>query len=389
METKGRKTLKTVAVATGMAVLVVLMLWMLGVLSGKGVGPDSAVPETAARTPLATAQVEKIMVTDTYEAVGTIRPRTETRIEAQVQGRIVQYAVNAGDEVKEGDLLIALDDQSFRVRLDQARDGLAQARARKEQALEGQAGANAVFTRAQQALERTKKLFSADAATKAQLEEAQAGFRRAEAELARAGQAVNEAESGVSQAQKAIHQAQIALAYTRILAPKDGQVVKRLAEPGDLAFPGKPLLLLQTRGALRLEAVVREGLMSRVPVGTHVKVAVGALDTTLEGTVDERVPSADPATRTFLVKVALPDYPGLYPGMFGRLILPLDAQEVVAAPRKFIYRIGQLDMVYVKEGSAWRRIFVKTGRTLENGDVEILSGLGGGETLGLFEETNG
>jgi len=160
-------------------------------------------------------------------------------------------------------------------------------------------------------------------------------------------------------------------------------VVTRLAEPGDLAWPGKPLLVLQTRGDLRLEAQVREGLIQHIRIGDELTTEITALNSTFSGTVEEIVPSADPATRTFLVKVGLPGGEGLFPGMFGRLFVPIEQTDVIVIPQKALARIGQLEVVTVLSDNQWEQVFVKTGRVIDNNMIEILSGLDGGEKIAL------
>jgi RND family efflux transporter MFP subunit len=184
-------------------------------------------------------------------------------------------------------------------------------------------------------------------------------------------------------ARKMVEETRIALGYTRILAPEDGQVAQRLADPGDLAAPGKALLVLQTPGNLRLEAYVRESLIHKVRPGASFDVRIGSLESTVSGVVAEVVPAADPRTRTFLVKVGIPELPGAQPGMFGRLIIPADSRQAVLVPERAIRRMGQLETVMVKENGQWKDYYVKTGRTMD-GMIEILSGLGGGETVALF-----
>jgi RND family efflux transporter MFP subunit len=181
-----------------------------------------------------------------------------------------------------------------------------------------------------------------------------------------------------------VEESRIALSHTRIRAPEPGQVARRLVEPGDLALPGRPLVVLQTGGALRLEALVREGLIRRVGLGQELTVAVPSLETTLGGKVEEIVPAADPATRTFLVKVLLPPAPGLYAGMFGRLLIPAGREEVVLIPGEALVRVGQLETVLIRGEAGWQRAYVTTGQRRE-GMVEVLSGLEGGETLALPE----
>jgi len=159
----------------------------------------------------------------------------------------------------------------------------------------------------------------------------------------------------------------------------------RLAEPGDMASPGKSLLVLQTRGSHRLEALIHEGLIQRVTLGTQLKVFIGAIDRPLVGTVEEVAPSADPSTRTFLVKVGLPPEKDIHPGMFGRLWVPSGGRRVVVIPRAAITRVGQLETVTIKLNKDWQQIFVKTGREIGE-NVEVLSGLDGNETLALEGE---
>ena len=90
----------------------------------------------------------------------------------------------------------------------------------------------------------------------------------------------------------------------------------------------------------------------------------------------------DPATRTFLVKVALPPLEGLYPGMFGKLLVPVQEHEVVLIPWSAVRRVGQLELVAVKDNENWRTRYIKTGKSTGTG-VEVLAGLVGGEIIGI------
>ena len=94
-------------------------------------------------------------------------------------------------------------------------------------------------------------------------------------------------------------------------------------------------------------------------------------------------------TRTFLVKVALPRERGLFPGMFGRLLVPVQDRNVVVVPKEAVRRIGQLDVVMIKTDGKWQSTYVKTGEELEGDTVEILSGLKGDELLGLGDMRDG
>ncbi|MFZ5811530.1 MAG: efflux RND transporter periplasmic adaptor subunit [Thermodesulfobacteriota bacterium] len=354
--------------------------------------------QTAAQVPDREATAQSRDIVEWYEAVGTIRPKTETTVESQVQAKILDVKVRPGQTVEKGELLVVLDDRELSARAERADRAVASARASRNQAREAIAAAKAAFDNAQADNQRIKTLFASRTVTAQEMDRSEAEFLRAQSALEQARDGFEAAEGQAAQAEKALEEARIAAGHARIQAQAAGEVVKRLAEPGDLALPGKPLLVLHTGRALRLEALVREGLISRVRLGDAFPVRVTALAVPgaapglaggpeaggaggLSATVEEIVPSADPLTRTFLVKAALPETPGLYPGMFGRLFIPLGTRQAVVVPRNAVRRVGQLEMVTVKDGDTSRSYAVKTGQTLEDGHVEILSGLAGGETL--------
>jgi hypothetical protein len=164
---------------------------------------------------------------------------------------------------------------------------------------------------------------------------------------------------------------------------EEAQVVKRLVEPGDTAWPGKPLLVLQTSEALRLEALIREGLIERARPGAELDAVIDSTGQRLEAVVEELVPSADPQTRTFLVKARIEASPGVFPGMFGRLLVPVQERQVVAMPKAALRRIGQLEVARVKTEDGWKDFFIRTGQPLGEDKLEVLSGLDGDEVLAL------
>jgi RND family efflux transporter MFP subunit len=221
------------------------------------------------------------------------------------------------------------------------------------------------------------------------LEAAESTIRQAEAGVKRAEQGLAAADAGILQARAVVKESTISLEYSRILAPEDGVVLKRFVEPGDLALPGKPLVALRTTGALRLEAYVREGLIGNVTPGTALQAAIDTLDKTVDAIVEEVVPYADPDSRTFLVKAAVGSIDGLYPGMFGKLRVPVGHRRIVTIPATAVRRVGQLELVHVKSGDGWQVRHVTTGIRPDSDSVEVLSGLDGSETIGWEEATHG
>lgn len=378
----GRKILTWLGGAVG---LLALILWSGGFLAGGKIGPEDAVSAQAPNQEqdAATLEIVKLQpVTDYYEAVGTVRPRTETRVEAQVTAKVREVLVTAGDRVRKGDDLIILDSRELTSRRDQAAKALDSATAQQEQARRNIDAAKASFDKADSQYRRIKSLYNQKAVAQSELDQAEASYLQTEAALSQARQGLSAAEAAVGQAQKFLEQSQIGLDYAVIKALSDAEVAQRLVEPGDLAFPGKSLLLLQAGDSLRLEAFVPEGLISRVRPGGEMDVVIPALGARVAGVVEEVVPSADPRTRTFLVKVGLPAAPGMYPGMFGRLLAPMGERQVILVPQDAVRRVGQLETVWVNEEGALRSVYVKTG--IERGDmVEILSGVKDGDEIAV------
>jgi hypothetical protein len=98
--------------------------------------------------------------------------------------------------------------------------------------------------------------------------------------------------------------------------------------------------------------------------------------------VSEIVPEAQSASRSFQVKVTGPCPTGIYSGMFGRILIPLDEEEVLVIPREAVRHVGQLELVEVVDRGLAARRAIRTGRTFGE-DVEVLSGLREGEKVAL------
>jgi len=345
---------------------------------GKESGDFSVTP------PDKTIKAEIKEIVEWYEAVGTIRPRVESRIESQVTAKVKKVFVHPGNKVDKDQILIQLDDRQFQSRLAQARQALKSAIAQKEEAEHAVHAAEAAYKQALAAYNRTKKYFNSKAATPQEMEKAESAHEQAKAGVERANKAINAATAGVRRAEEVVKESQIALGYTIIKAPQDGEVLKKMIEPGDLALPGKPMIILQTAGALRLEAFVREGLIYKIEIGAKLSVYIKTLNKKVDAIVEEIVPYADPQTRTFLVKTALPVMSGLYPGMYGKLLIPAATHNVVLIPQKAVRYVGQLELLTIKDNGTWKTRYIKTGKRIGN-DIEVLSGLFGDEWIGIKE----
>ncbi len=305
--------------------------------------------------PVATVEETELEEIDTV--VGTLTSRKSTTLSAKVPAHVKKILVNPGDLVQAGDVLVILDDSDLRAKLEQARSGLRSARANL-------ANARANF-------ERHQKLLADGAVTRAAYDNAKAGYQMAQA--------------GVEEAEKMIEELQVMMGYTRVTAPYAGVVVEKHADEGQLSAPGTPLISIQDPDLIRLETYIPESRRSQVRIGMKLPVRIETLDKVLMGTVSEIVPSADPRTRSFLVRVALPPDPQLQPGSFARLLLPSAKRKILTVPAEAVRYVGQLEMVTVLEDGRERTRMVRAGRE-RDGRIEILSGLEAGDQVVLPAE---
>jgi len=289
------------------------------------------------------------------EAPGTVRSRVETVISPLITSTIASFTVNAGDEVRKGDLLAELDARELDARMAQARQTVI--------------AAEVQLAQAEKDYERLQRIYAKDPGAVSR------------AELDRFQSALQTARAGLERTRRQADQARTEKSYSRLTAPISGRVIERYADPGDTARQGVPLMRLYDPASLRLEAAVRESTAARLAVGQSMSVRIDALDRVLGAAIEEIVPSADPGSRTFLVKAGIKADDGVYPGMFGRLLIPIGTTEKMYVPRGAVIRVGQLDFVLVPSGGATVRRYVRLGSGGDGELIEVRSGLKPGDTV--------
>lgn len=315
-----------------------------------------------------------------YEATGTVRARTSVVLSSKLMAYVQAVAVQVGDRVREGQLLITLDSQDLDANVRRAEAADAEVRSAIPEADNGVAGAKANLDLAQSTFARMQELASKKSISSQEFDEASARRKSAQAayEMARAKR--SQLDSKLAQAQQEIRSASIMRDYARISAPFSGVVTAKSVEPGGLAAPGAPLLTVEREGAYRLEASVEESKLPFVKTGQTVEVVLDALDRRLSARVSEIVPAVDAASRAYIVKIDLPAVPDLRSGIFGRARFPMGTRQVVAIPAETVADHGQLQSVFVLEDGVARTRLVTTGEHRQDA-VEVLSGLSEGEKL--------
>ncbi len=305
-------------------------------------------------------------IPDQLEAVGTVRARTSAMIAARVPGTVTAVLVREGDRVGRGKLLITL----------QAAETVASAagaRAGAEQASRGVEEARARKQLADVTLERYSKLLQEQAVTRQEFD-----TRKAEQQMATQGLA--RAEAGLAQAREGAKAAGTMAGYSRITAPISGVVTSKSVDVGMTVFPGAPLLTVEEEGNYRLEASAPESLLGKARVGQKVEVAVDGVSAAMTGRIAEVVPTVDPASHTFTVKVDVAGK-GLRSGSYGRALFPVGSRQGVLVPKGVVVERGALTSVWVVDKDKIARMrLVKIGKPVGD-QLEVLSGLSAGEQI--------
>ena len=317
----------------------------------------------SAHAEVPTVRIESRVQATSLAAEASIEAVRQSTLAAQMPGRIVELAVDAGDRVRKGQVLLRIDPA-------EASAAVAAADANVAQAQTALINARAEYDRARSLVER--KFLSQSA-----LDAARTQFEAAEAQV-RAARAARVHASTVQ-------------GYATIDSPLDGLVAERQIEAGEMAQPGRTLLTVYDPAQMRAVADLapqRLALLGDGPLKASVELSDGRLIEAVAVTV---LPAADARTHTVRVRVDLPDSTGnVLPGSFARVHFQAAAAVPVAAlaiviPAKAVLRRGELTAVYVADGQGGFGLRqIRLGRALQGGEtVEVLSGLKGDETLAL------
>lgn len=308
---------------------IVLLLALAGLQACSDSPEEAAAPQRAAVDVVATPA----WVAGTARAYpGRIEARRLAEVATRASGVLRTLPVDVGDRVRAGQIVAVLDgeDVSARIRAAEAQFGLAEQTHGRVERLAGQGAAS------QQEL---------DAAT-AQLESARAALADARAQAG----------------------------YVEVTAPFSGVVTERMADVGDLAVPGRPIIRVQSDGAMRV--------VSDLPADARAIAEVGApLLVEAEGrshaaTLTRVVPVLDPASRRFRVEAALDEPGSLRPGTVVSVRIPGAGESSRWVPEDAVVRRGQLTGVFTVESDTVRLRWLRLGRSVD-GASEVLAGPSG------------
>jgi RND family efflux transporter MFP subunit len=301
------------------------------------------------------ATAEARVLPATVDVPGVVEASRVAAVSSRVMATVTAVRVKAGDAVRAGDVLVEIDPATAQGQEAQARGALAQAQA--------------ALALAERNWERFRALAEKQAASQLEVDVARMQYEQA--------------KGAVQQAQGAVAAAASVASESRVVAPFAGRIAAKLVEVGDLAAPGRPLVMIESATGRRLAVAVPESAAGALAVGQRLPVRIDSMPELgeINGVIEERAPGADPVTHTVAVKVALSgvEVPA---GVAGRAGVAVGTRSVVVVPAAALLRHGGLHLVVVRDGRGLARSrTVTVGERLDGDAVVVLSGLKAGEQV--------
>lgn len=359
-------------------------------------------PETSQSAPIVQGVKIEIAKTssvdDYYEAVGTVHAKTSSVVAARIMGNITSVRVREGDRVRAGQTLIEIESRDAGVQIQKAQAGEREGQGSLDEvqrniraAESARRAAQANESLASTTLSRYQQLFERQSVSPQEFDEVRTKLEVAKAENERADRMLQAARARqsqvlarIDQAKADVSNARIYAGYARLASPIKGVVVSKQADVGSMATAGAPLLTIENDATYQLEVSVEESQLNKIHLRDQARVAIEALgNQELTCSVVEIVPTADPNSRSYIVKLSLPNVTGqqLRSGVYGKARFVTGTRQVLAVPQKAITQNGQLVSLFVVDTSGTARMrLIKTGERIGE-RVEVLSGLNDGEQI--------
>jgi RND family efflux transporter MFP subunit len=297
-----------------------------------------------AAEPVANSVVVTLRAVDIgFPVEATVEAVQQATVAAQVAGRVIEVRADAGQRVKQGELLMRID---------------------AREAAGSDASARATLAQAGAAYERTKSLHAQKFLSQAALDQAAATWKAAQGAAGASG---------------------AALSYGTVTAPISGIVAQRQVELGEMATQGKALITVFDPKGMRVIASLPQYKLAELKKTERARIEFPETGKWIDATRVEILPTVDARSHTATARLYLPDnIEGVVPGIYARAHFIIGQAQKLTVPPAAVLRRGEVTAVYVlddKGGAHLRQ--VRLGEAVAGGELEVLAGINSGERVSL------
>jgi len=344
--------------------MVLVILWLGGFFEHKiSPGEKPLKPKVISNVKVITVS-SSTPIEEEFE--GVVSAKNHAAISTRLMSKVLGVYVKDGDCVKRGQLLVKLDTKDISSMVAQANYGAKQA---EDQMKAAEANLQAIS----KTYQRFQKLIKTGAVTEQEYDEVKAKYEAAKAMVEQAKNAIMAAKAGASAAGAN-------LAYANIIAPFSGCIYMKNVNVGDIAAPGMPLMMID-KPPYRVDVALPEKYINKITPGQTLKVYIGGIDKTVEGTVKEVSKALNPMSHTFDVKIDIPNQDGITSGLYAKVYIPKSQETVVTIPKDALFKWDDIDAVWlVDKNNITHMQFVKLGQKVGDSYV-VLSGLKPGDRI--------
>jgi RND family efflux transporter MFP subunit len=278
-----------------------------------------------------------------FPVEATVEAVRQATVAAQIAGRVLEVRVDAGQRVKQGELLMRID---------------------AREAAGSDASAKATLAQAAAAYERARNLHAQKFISQAALDQAAAAYEAARGAAASSG-------AGAS--------------HGTVTAPISGLVAERHVEAGEMATPGKPLITIFDPKGLRVIASLPQYRLAELKKSPRARIEFPESGRWIDVQRIEILPTVDARSHTATARLYLPeDVEGVVPGSYVRAHFTVGRAQKLTVPPAAVLRRGEVTAVYVidDKGAAHLRQ-VRLGEAVAGGELEVLAGINSGERISL------
>lgn len=357
--------------------------------SGRAQGTDSKSQARQVRT----VPVVQTPIGETVTVNGTLAAYDQTTVGLKVAGRLQMISVDLGTVVRKGQAIARLEQQDYKLRVQQAEASLAQARARLGLSPDGrddrvtleQTGtmreAKARLDEAKAKRDRAARLINQGIIPRAEFDTADADYKVAASNYQDAIEEIRNRQGVLAQRRSEVNLAQQQLADTVLYSPMNGVVQQKTASVGEYLAAGAPVVDIVQIDPLRLRVEVPEREAHNVRTGQSVRVTVEGDPEAYLGFIKRLSPTISQQNRVLAVEADVRNSGRLRPGAFVKAEIVTDQTATAATvPTNALVTFAGIEKVIIVEGGKAVEKVVMTGRRGPDW-IEIKSGVNVGQLV--------